>query len=72
MGHNNFQIIEDSKITIDGVEHKIKPCFSCGCNTVYVHIRGGKYQVTCWWDTSCHNRSGWHKSLLEAVNAWND
>ena len=71
MSHE-ITVIEDQVLKIDGTSHKVKSCCFCGSKTVYIQYRGGKYQVKCWWDTSCKNRSGWHDTLIDALEVWNE
>lgn len=71
MSHE-ITVIENSRVVVDGVPRKLNSCCFCGAKTVYIQYRGGKYQIKCWWDTSCKNRSGWHDTLKDALEVWNE
>lgn len=71
MGQHNLQLVEDLKMTVDGMELRLSPCRACGSKFVYIHYRRGKYQLACWWDTTCRHRSGGFDTLLEALEDWN-
>lgn len=67
-----LEIIENQRVTVDGTELKLKSCCFCGSKTMYIQYRGEKYQMKCWMDTSCKNRTGWYDTLQEAVEVWNE